>query len=161
MPETPAPDDWGLSFDHFGLATRDAARSMAVLRGLGYVCSASVYDPLQNVHLVYGVHPRMPAVELIYAAEEPGPLESILVHQPESVYHLCFRSADVAASMAAMKAAGHRVLTVVPPRPAVLFGHRPVSFHLVKGLGLVEFIETDATGPCVVGGAVPPTPERP
>lgn len=154
MPESVAAGDWGLSFDHFGLASRDAARSLGVLRGLGYACGQPVYDPLQKVHLVYGVHRAMPAVELIYAADEPGPLESILAHQPESVYHLCFRTADAAASLAAIKAAGHRVLTVVPPRPAVLFGHRLVSFHLVRGLGLVEFIEADS--PCVAGGEPAP-----
>lgn len=160
MPEALASGDWGLAFDHFGLATRDAPRSLAVLRGLGYACGEPVHDPLQKVHLVYCVHPRMPAVELIYAADEPGPLETILAHQPESVYHLCFRSANVAASLAAMKAAGHRTLTVVPPRPAVLFGLEPVSFHLVKGLGLIEFIETRSPVATIAGEPNFPVPKR-
>jgi methylmalonyl-CoA/ethylmalonyl-CoA epimerase len=130
-----------LSFDHLGLATRDVAGTLAFLRGLGYSTPPTVHDPLQGVDLVLCLHPQMPAVEVVSAAGAGGPLESILSHQPQSLYHQCYRSASLTGTLAAFKAAGHRVATVSPPKPAVLFGGLEVSFHLVRGFGLIEIIE--------------------
>ena len=132
---------FGLSFAHFGLATRDAERTLAFLRGLGYRTPPSVHDPLQRVNLSLCEHPAMPAVEVIWAAEPDGPLDAILDRAPQSIYHLCYRTRDVAASLAALKDAGHRTLVVAPPKPAVLFGDRRVSFYMVHGFGLIEMIE--------------------
>jgi hypothetical protein len=57
---------------------------------------------------------------------------------------MCYRTRDLAASIAAMKAAGHRVVQAVAPKPAVLFGGCPVSFYFVKGFGLIEILEDSA-----------------
>ena len=138
--------DFGLQFDHFGLATRSAPHSLAFVQGLGYRCDPVVHDPLQGVNLVWCEHRAMPAVELIYAAAESGPLDAILAQQPQAVYHLCYRSFSVRASLDAMKAAGQRVLTVSAPKAAVLFGGLEVSFYMVRGFGLIEIIESPATG---------------
>jgi methylmalonyl-CoA/ethylmalonyl-CoA epimerase len=132
---------FGLRFDHFGLATRDADKTLAFLRGLGYQTPNAIHDPLQRVNLVLCKHPAMPAVEVIFAANEEGPLETILSQNPQAIYHLCFRSSDLAATLAAMKKAGHRSLVVSPSKPAVLFDFLPVSFYMVNGFGLIEIIE--------------------
>lgn len=137
-------EHFGLNFDHFGLATRDADKTLDFLRGLGYRTPETIHDPLQAVNLVLCKHATMPAVEVIFAAEEDGPLETILAQQPQAMYHLCFRSRDVAASLMVMKTAGHRTRVVVPPKPAVLFDLLPVSFYLVGGFGLIEIIEDSA-----------------
>lgn len=141
MAEETWPASFGLAFHHFGLATRSAERTLSLLRGLGYRVPAAVHDPLQNVNLVMCDHEHMPAVEVIFEAGPDGPLQAILAQQPESIYHLCFASADAERSLAAIRAAGHRVLPVVPAKPAVLFGGRPVSFHMVRGIGLIEIVE--------------------
>jgi len=83
----------------------------------------------------------MPAVEVISSTDVANPLISILAAQPQAIYHLCYRSEDVSASLAAMKAAGHRVLRVSAPKPAVLFGQKEVSFYMVRGFGLMEIIQ--------------------
>ena len=83
----------------------------------------------------------MPAVEVIYPGHEPGPLTNILADRQEAVYHLCYTSSDVEFSLTAMKKAGHRVVQVVAPQPAILFGGRRVSFYLVRGFGLIEILE--------------------
>lgn len=132
---------FGLAFDHFGLATRNSDKAVAFLRGLGYDVGTPVYDPLQNVNLILCESKQMPAVEVIFPAEQSGPLEILLKDRNEGIYHLCFRSVDLAASLAAIKNAGHRVLQVAAPKPAVLFDHRRVSFYLVKAVGLIEIIE--------------------
>lgn len=134
-------EHFGLSFDHFGLATRDAEKTLDFLRGLGYRTPDLVHDPLQRVNIVLCEHAAMPAVEVIFVAEEDGPLEAILAQQPQAIYHLCFRSHDVAASLLAIKTAGHRIRLVSPPKPAVLFNSLRVSFYLVSGFGLLEIIE--------------------
>lgn len=132
---------FGLTFDHFGLATRDAGSSQAFLSGLGYDTPPAIYDPLQRVNLALCTHPAMPAVEVIAAGPESGPLEAVLAQQPQAIYHLCYRATDLAASLAAIKAAGHRLMVVSPPKPAVLFGGQRVSFYMVRGFGLIEIIE--------------------
>jgi SAM-dependent methyltransferase len=108
-------NDFGLSFDHFGLATRNSASAVAFLRGLGYQIGATMFDPLQNVNLILCESTQMPAVEVIFPAEQSGPLDTILKDRSEALYHLCYRSADLTASLAAMKKSGHRVLQVAPP----------------------------------------------
>lgn len=138
-----SPENFGLTFDHFGLAVRDPDGALRVLHGLGYDSGDSVYDPLQNVNLIWCEHAEMPAVELVSPAETPGPLQNILSEQPEMLYHLCFSSANLEASVAAIRDAGIRVLPVAEPKPAVLFGGRKVGFYQVRGFGLVEIVEEE------------------
>ena len=133
--------DFGLEFAHFGLATRSAETTLEFLRGLGYDTPETVYDPQQRVNLVLCEHQTMPAVEVIFAADEGGPLDAILAKQPQAIYHLCYCSRDLAGSLAALKVAGHRAIPVAPRKPAVLFGNRHVSFYMVRGFGLIEIIE--------------------
>ena len=43
-------------------------------------------------------------------------------------------------SIDAIKRSGNRMVQIAAPQPAVLFGHRSVSFHMIKGFGLIEII---------------------
>ena len=133
--------NFDLRFDHLGLATRDPQVTLKFLRSLGYDTPEAVHDPLQSANLVYCTHSAMPSVEVIFAGNAPGPLEAILAAKPTDIYHQCYRSADRSLTLAAIKAAGFRVVLVSAPKPAVLFGGLSVSFHLVKGFGLIEIIE--------------------
>jgi methylmalonyl-CoA/ethylmalonyl-CoA epimerase len=135
-------ESFGLRFDHLGLATRSPDKALAFLQALGYTSHEPVYDHLQKVNLILCESERMPAVEIIYAADEAGPLDAVLATRNELLYHLCYRAPDTAVSITAMRQAGHRVVQVAAPQPAILFGNRKVSFHLVRGFGLIEIIET-------------------
>jgi len=137
-----SPEGFGLEFDHLGLATRDPEKTLAFLRALGYQAHEPIHDPLQGVDLVLCHHPSMPDIEVIFSAGNAGPLQSILAAQPQAIYHLCYRSRDLDSTLTAMKAAGQRVMRVSDPKPAILFRNKPVSFHLVRGFGLIEIIET-------------------
>ena len=130
-----------LDFHHFGLATRDAERSVSTLGSLGYSATEPVFDPLQNVNLVWCEHAKMPSVEVVYPAESPGPLEPYLADHAEMIYHLCYEVDAIDAAVASLEAAGIRLLNVVEPRPAVLFGGRTVAFYMARGLGLIEMLE--------------------
>lgn len=130
-----------VEFHHFGLATRDATQSVATLTAMGYAASEQIFDPLQNVNLVWCEHEHMPAVEVVYPAESPGPLEPYLAEHAEMIYHVCYVADDIGSAVASIEAAGIRLLTVVEPRPAVLFDGRSVAFYLARGLGLIEILE--------------------
>ena len=138
--------NYGLFFHHFGLAVSNPSQALSFLQGLGYQPGELIYDPLQNINLVWCGHLSMPPVEVVSPAESPGPLGPYLSKISELIYHLCFRSDDVAASLGAIRDDGIRVLPVSPPKPAVLFGGQEVSFHMIKGFGLVELLHTEGTG---------------
>jgi hypothetical protein len=134
----------GLRFHHLGLAVRrprDAARFLA---GLGYDMDEPVFDPEQNVNLILCRHRgAMPTVEIIYPAEGKSPIDALVNARPDGiVYHMCYLTDDLSATLAWMEQNGVRAICKVPPTPAVLFGGCPVSFYDIVGMGLCEIIET-------------------
>ena len=135
------PIQYGLRFHHFGLAVRNATAAVKVLEGMGYKIGEQIHDPLQKVMLIWCEHEEMPAIELVSPADTPGPLDNILSDQSELIYHLCYGSSDIAASVSAISDSGIRVLPVAPPKPAILFGGQQVGFYQVKGFGLIEIVE--------------------
>lgn len=133
---------FGLQFHHLGLAVPRPDEAMSFLSGLGYAIGERMFDPEQNVNLALCRHPQMPAVEIIYPGDAPGPIDKLLTsHASGIVYHACFETVDLAKSLAAIEAAKLRPLCVSKPRPAVLFGGRAVSFYVVVGMGLIEILE--------------------
>lgn len=135
-----------LVFHHLGLAVRVPDRATAFLQALGYTIGPRVRDALQNVHLSLCEHPTMPRVEVVWPTETEGPLTSILRVSAELVYHMCYETDDVEGTIRAMGRLVGAVRCVSPPKPAVLFGGRRVSFYLVPGVGLVELLERAAVG---------------
>ncbi len=130
-----------LTFHHFGLATRDAEQTAATLRNLGYELAESIFDPLQNVNLIWCEHATMPAIEVVAPADGPGPLDPYLADHGELIYHLCYVAADISTAVAGIERAGVRLLTVSEPKPAILFGGKHVGFYMARGLGLIEILE--------------------
>lgn len=135
------PQHYGLSFHHYGLAVKDATAAQSFLMGMGYHIGERIYDPLQRVNLHWCTAVSAPAIELVSPADNPGPLDRMLAEQDTLVYHLCFESREIEQSLSQIRDDGHRVLCVVPPKPAVLFGGKRVGFYLIKGFGLIELLE--------------------
>ena len=123
------------------MASRRPEQSLRFLRGLGHDVAMQVYDPLQNVNLWLCTHFSMPTVELVGPAEGQGPLDAILATANENIYHLCYETENLDASLEGLKTAGFRVICVSSPKPAVLFGDRRVSFYRVKDFGIIELLE--------------------
>lgn len=131
-----------LRFHHFGLAARYPARAVEFLQALGYSCAEPIHDPLQGADLRWCTRKDAPAVEVVSAVDDGGPLASILAGQGTSFYHLCYETGgSTAPAIEFMRSQGIRVVTVCEPLPAILFGGRLVSFHMVHGYGLIELIE--------------------
>ena len=133
---------FGLDFHHLGLLVRRPEEATAFLSGLGYAIDEQVFDFEQNVNLILCRHPHMPSVEIVYPGKGPGPIDKYVArHTSGLVYHMCFETADLRATLSAIEAAQLRPLCVSEPRPAVLLGRRLVSFYNVVGMGLIEIIE--------------------
>lgn len=134
-------DDFGLTFHHMGLALKKEDEALKFLNGLGYTQGEKMYDPKQKVYLQICSKEGKPAIELVTAGEEEGPLSSILKRYNQLVYHTCYETQDLDKSLKAIEKKGLRIIPVSPPTPAVLFGGRKVSFYTIMGFGLIEILE--------------------
>jgi hypothetical protein len=130
-------------FHHFGLLSTNAEASCQLLVNLGYEVLGPIEDPLQNVCAYWGSHSTLPCVEIISPTATPGPVSNLAKRIQQGVYHLCFEVSD-AQTFIERIAGGNRVLQVSPPKRAVLFENRLISFYLVEGFGLVELLEQGA-----------------
>jgi len=131
-----------LQFHHFGLAVRRPEEARAYVTALGYQLGESVFDPAQNVQLQLCTHASHPAVEIIWPADAVGPVNKLTQrHTSGVIYHLCYETDDLVTALSGLEAAGLRAICISPPKPAPLFGGRPVSFYNVVGMGLIEILE--------------------
>lgn len=140
---------FGLAFHHLGLAVRRPRDAIQFLGGLGYRIGEPVFDPAQNVNLIMCSHDGvMPDVEIIFPATGKSPVDVLVAGRPEGiVYHLCYTTADLAATLAALDEAGLRAICKSPPTPATLFGGCRVSFYDIVGMGLCEIVEDQGGAP--------------
>lgn len=130
-----------LSFHHLGLAVSRPGPAREFVLAMGYRIVNSVFDPNQNVNLAMCVHDTEPAIEIIWPGESQGPIHDLTARHPSGVvYHVCYQTADLNAAIAKLKEAGMKAICISPPKPAPLFGNRPVSFYNVRGVGLVEIL---------------------
>ncbi|MBV8564867.1 MAG: VOC family protein [Methylobacteriaceae bacterium] len=121
---------------------RDKGPAERFLDGLGYRVGEPVFDPEQNVNLIMCHHDKQPAVEVIYPAKGPSPVDGLMArHSDGLIYHACYVSENLEASLSALDDARLRAVCVAPPKPAVLFGGSPVSFYQLVGMGVIEIIE--------------------
>ena len=133
-----------IKFHHFGLALQDDEDALPFLEGLGYSISEKIYDAEQNVNLRMCDHADQPSIEMVLPGNGPGPLTPILKRYNELVYHLCYESDSPLEFLADLDKANIDYAEVAPPKPAILFGGREVSFYRVRGFGLLEIIWPDS-----------------
>lgn len=129
-----------LQFHHIGVACRDFESEEKNFARLGYRPESSdVFDPIQGVHIRFlvGGGPRL---ELLRNHAEPGVLTSWL-QKGIRLYHLAYETPDIAASSRHLAVAGAKQVSA--PVPAVAFGGRLVSFHLLANLIMIELISLD------------------
>jgi hypothetical protein len=130
-----------LQFDHLGLAVKSSKQAILFLQGLGYAVGEKVYDPLQKVNLIYCTSETQPNVEIIYPANEPGPLDEMLKTRDSLIYHICYSVKCIEKALASIKAQNLRVISVAEPQQACLFDNVNVGFYYIRGFGLIELME--------------------
>lgn len=135
-------NEFGMHFHHLGLAVRRPEAAFHYLKSLGYSDGAAFFDPLQQVNLAMRYHAVMPAVEVIWPGDGPSPIDSMIKRGSGAmIYHLCYMSNDVEATVNAIDAAGLEIMPLGSAKPAVLFGGLEVSFYSITNVGIVELIQ--------------------
>jgi methylmalonyl-CoA/ethylmalonyl-CoA epimerase len=132
-----------VKFHHLGLALRNDTEALVYLSHLGYTAGEKLYDPQQNVYVRLCTAPLLPAIEIVTPGEGKTPLDPILQRQPEAIYHTCYEVSDVAAYLENLEVGKIRAFCLSPPKPAILFGGRMVSFYRVIGFGIIELLQAD------------------
>jgi hypothetical protein len=132
---------FGLDFHHLGLAVPQPDRAFDLLTGLGYHIGSSIFDPEQMVRLALCRHPQMPDVEIVSPSHTASPIDRLLRRNGPLIYHVCYRTASISTTIAALDRDGFNVISVSEPKPAVLFGGRNVAFYSVDGFGLIELLQ--------------------
>jgi methylmalonyl-CoA/ethylmalonyl-CoA epimerase len=130
-----------LQFHHHGLALRDDAMAVSFLEAVGYSSGERIYDPLQDVELRLCTHDTAPAVEFVMPGRNKGPLTEMLARYDQLIYHTCYEVEDRSNAVERLQDLGLRVVDVLRPTPAILFGGRLVSFHIVIGYGVIELLD--------------------
>jgi hypothetical protein len=132
-----------LVFHHVGLLTGQPDLARERLRLLGYQCGEPVYDPLQDVELcLCEGPPGTPRMELVTPRPTNLALSRLLRRKDDYGYHVCYRTPGFAEGVQALGGEDlQRIVEVMPPQPAILFGGARVAFYSVPGLGLVELLE--------------------
>ncbi|MCC8189901.1 MAG: VOC family protein [Planctomycetes bacterium] len=133
-----------LRFHHLGLLTDQRETAARSLAAFGYTVGETVGDPRQRADLCLAVHPQLPGVECITPWPDNTDLTRLLQRRSNHIYHVCYAVADVAGTVRRLEAEGVRLLPLSPPTAATLFGGDKVSFYMVEGMGMVEFLETAA-----------------
>jgi methylmalonyl-CoA/ethylmalonyl-CoA epimerase len=132
--------DTTVAFHHIGMAVRDFEPAMHFYEAQGYHCNLPVADPNQGVELLFYTKTSSPSIELVKPLHEHSPVGNYLKQQSECFYHVCFEVEELHAALKQFYGS-RRYICVSPPKPAVLFGGRHVSFYYSKGIGLIEFLE--------------------
>jgi methylmalonyl-CoA/ethylmalonyl-CoA epimerase len=131
----------GVKFHHLGLAVREDAEALTYLKHFGYKAGEKIFDPEQNVFVRLCTSDAYPDVEIVTPGEGKTPLDPILQRQPEALYHNCYEVKDPDALVKSLETANLRVMPLSPPKPAILFNGRKVSFYRVIGFGVIELLQ--------------------
>lgn len=133
----------GFRFHHLGLAVARPDKVLRFLKSLNYCCQPQVFDPNQNVNLIFCTSAEMPNVEVIFPADGVSPIDGYLAKSESLIYHLCYETWRLSEALETLRRENVRIRLVSGPKPAVLFGNKMVSFYYIDGFGLVEYIENE------------------
>jgi methylmalonyl-CoA/ethylmalonyl-CoA epimerase len=130
----------GLEFDHLSLTTQKPEKMPPSSAPSATRPANRCTIPLTGVDLVLCRNPCTPDIHLFdgrdqaAAADSPGAAAGDLSRLLPVARPRCLTRGH--------EAAGQRVIRVSDPKPAVLFDNRQVSFHMVRGFGPIEVLET-------------------
>ncbi len=126
---------------HIGIVARDFASGTAIYRALGYQpVTAVIEDPGQQVFVQFWRLREEVPLEIIVPAADDSPVSGFLEKTGGGLYHLCFASPDLEATLEFVRT--RRGIVVRPPIPAAAFQGRRVAFVYWQH-ALVEFVEMD------------------
>ncbi len=127
-----------IKFHHFGLALNNFTEALKFYSNLGYNCSNTIVDNIQNVELIMCTSNYFPSVELIKPINDQSPIINYLNKNNELIYHVCYEITEMEILKTLF--AGNRAICISKPKTAILFNNRLVSFYYIKNIGLIEIL---------------------
>jgi methylmalonyl-CoA/ethylmalonyl-CoA epimerase len=125
-----------MRFHHVGIACRDITTEIAEISKIHRILDRSdiIYDENQNVEVCLLSIADGLKIELISGKQ----VETILKKRI-SYYHLCFEVDNINTELKRLEKEGAFIIS--PPKPAILFNNREVSFLNVS-YGIIELLST-------------------
>jgi len=124
-----------MKLHHIGYVVKSIEAAAAALPGLRLV--DRVFDPVQQAELALyaldNVH-----IEFICPAGEQSFTWRFLDKDGGGYHHLCYEAPDLETAQRLMRE--HRMVKVLGPVPALLFGGRQVLFAYSRNKDVVEFL---------------------
>lgn len=131
----------GLTFHHLGFLTADVGRTVGALAAFGYKVTPEVTDVLQKADLCMAIRAGFPDIEIIKPHDDNEGLRRLLGRMGDHMYHICCETTDLRGDLRRIADKEIIIHELSAPKPAMLFKQRHVSFYLIEGLGVVEFLE--------------------
>ncbi len=129
-----------LRFHHIAIAVKSFEKSINYYKSLAYNCTQVIYDPIQNVELVFCYSNLMPNVELVKPFDENSPIVNLLQNKDTIIYHQCYQTNNLSKAIEYLQRE-NKVFCISKPKPAILFNNKNVSFYQVPNVGLIEMLE--------------------
>jgi len=128
-----------MEFHHVGIAVHSIAETAEWYAGLGYDCTETIEDPIQNVRIAFLRRADSPLLELVQPVDKTSPVYNILKKVGVSAYHFCYETGDLQNTLENLERQDFKLL--VEPVQAVAFNNRRISFLYHLEIGLIELLE--------------------
>ena len=100
--------------DHLGIAVKSLDEAVPYYeKALGLKCEHREEVPSQKVRTAF-FHCGEVHIELLEPTDPESPIAKYLEKKPGGIHHLCFRSDDIDADVARLKAKGYQFLSEEP-----------------------------------------------
>lgn len=130
--------------DHIAVAVPDLERAIRRFAE-DFGCRLDGVEAVPSAQTTTAFFPvASTSIELVHPLNGAGPIAKYLEKRPGGLHHLCFRSDDIDADMARLKAKGYRFLTDTPQSGA--HGSRVAFIHPQSCDGVLIEISQPAAG---------------
>lgn len=129
----------GFHFHHIGYAVFSIERTASLYIPAGWICSETIFDPLQKVRIAFLERSNTPLIELVEAVDEQSPVIQIIKKSGVSPYHVCYEVSDIEFAIREMRK--KRFLPLFTPVPAVAFNNCRICYLYHNDVGLIELLE--------------------
>lgn len=124
---------------HYGLATSDLNRGAKTFSLLGYDVSEPIYDPVQQVEVVFVSRSGETTIELVCDSGTNGPTNGFISKVGSGLYHICYEVDDIENTIKKLRENGF--FTKQKPVEATAFKNRRIAWLYNRDIGLIELLE--------------------
>ena len=126
-------------FHHIGIATDSIEKTAKYYLDAGYRMTEKIYDPVQNVNIVFLSRESMPTIELLEPGSPDSPVSKTLEKTGVSPYQMFYCVENIEITLKELKK--KRFLPLSRPVEAVALGNKKICFLFNKEVGLIELVE--------------------